>query len=72
MVFFVEKLLARNKTSTWFVHPALLEKYDKSERNVLSKVCNVNFDDISSIQLALVWDFIRIIISTSLLFGLSF
>ena len=34
-------------------HPVLLEKYDKTERDGLSKVCNVNFDYISSTQLAL-------------------
>ena len=34
-------------------HSALLEKYDKTVRDGLSKVCNVNFDDISSTQLAL-------------------
>ena len=30
-----------------------MEKYDKTVRDGLSKVCNVNFDDISSTQLAL-------------------
>ena len=30
-----------------------MEKYDKNVRDGLSKVCNVNFDDISSTQLAL-------------------
>ena len=36
-----------------FIYPALLEKYDKTVRDGLSKVCNLNFDDISSTQLAL-------------------
>ena len=36
-----------------FNYPALLEKYDKTVRDGLSKVCNVNSDDISSTQLAL-------------------
>ena len=40
-------------TSTCFNHPALLEKYDKTVRDGLSKVCNMNFDDISSTQMAL-------------------
>ena len=35
-----------------FYHPALLEKYDKTVRDGLSKVCNVNFDNTSSTQLA--------------------
>ena len=34
-----------------FNHPALLVKYDKTVRDGLSKVCNVNFDDFSSTQL---------------------
>ena len=40
------------RTSTCFNHPALLEKYDKTVHDGLSKVCNVNFDDISSTRLA--------------------
>ena len=51
--FSLPKLLYVLRTSTCFNHPALLEKYDKTVRNGLSKVCNVNFDDISSTQLAL-------------------
>ena len=47
------KLLYFLRTSTCFNHPALLEKYDKTVRDGLSKVCNVNFDDVSSTQLAL-------------------
>ena len=41
------------RTSTCFNHPVLIEKYDKTVRDGLSKVCNVNFDDISRTQLAL-------------------
>ena len=41
------------RTSTCFIHPALLEKYDKTMRDGLSKVCNVNINHISSTQLAL-------------------
>ena len=41
------------RTNTCFNHPVLLEKYDKTVRDGLSKVCNVNFDNISSTQLAL-------------------
>ena len=37
-------------------HPALLEKYDKTVRDGLSKVCNVNFDDISSPDSASQWN----------------
>ena len=51
--FSLPKLLYFLRTSTCFNHPALLKKYDKIVRNGLSKVCNVNFDDISSTQLAL-------------------
>ena len=51
--FSLAKLLYFLRNSTCFNHPALLEKYDKTVRNGLSKVCNVNFDDISSTQLAL-------------------
>ena len=49
----LQKLLYFLRTSTCFNHPALWEKYDKTVRDRLSKVCNVNFDDISSTQLAL-------------------
>ena len=41
------------RTSTCFIHPALLQKYDETVRDGLSKMCIVNFDDISSTQLAL-------------------
>ena len=51
--FSLPKLLYFLRTSTYFNHPALLEKYDKTVRDGLSKLCNVNLDDISSIQLAL-------------------
>ena len=47
------KLLYFLKTRRCFTHPALLEKYGKTVRDGLSKVCNVNFDGISSSQLAL-------------------
>ena len=51
--FSLPKLLYFLRTCTCFNHPALLEKYDKTVRDGLSKVCNVNFDDISSTQLDL-------------------
>ena len=51
--FSLSKLLYSLRTSTCFNHQVLLEKHDKTVRDVLSKVCNVNFDDISSTQLAL-------------------
>ena len=47
------KLFYFLRTSICFNHPALLEKYDKTVRDGLSKVCNVNFDEISSTQQAL-------------------
>ena len=49
--FSLPKLLYFLRTSTCFNHPALLEKYDKTVRDELSKV--YNFDNISSTQLAL-------------------
>ena len=42
------KLLYFLKIPTCFNHPALLKKYGKTVPDGLSKVCNVNFDDISS------------------------
>ena len=51
--FSLPKLLYFLRTSTCFIHPALLEKYDKTMRDGLSKACNVNIDNISSTQLAL-------------------
>ena len=56
MLFYIEnlpKLLYFLRTSTCFNPPAPLEKNDKNVRDRLSKVCNVNFDAISSTQLAL-------------------
>ena len=51
--FSLPKLLYFLRTNTCFIRPALLEKCDKTVRDGLSKVCNVNFDDIPSTQLAL-------------------
>ena len=51
--FSLPKLIYFLRTSTCFNHPALLDKYDKTVRDGLSKVCTVNFDDNSSTQLAL-------------------
>ena len=42
--FSLPKLLYFLRTSTCFIHPALLGKYYKTVRDGLSKVCNVNFD----------------------------
>ena len=47
------KLLYFLITSTFFNHPALLKKSNKNLRDGFSKVCNVNFDNILSTQLAL-------------------
>ena len=49
----MSELLYFLRTSTCFNHPAFLEKYKKTVRDGLSKVCNVNFDDTSSTQLDL-------------------
>ena len=51
--FNLPKLSYFLRTSTCFNHPVLLEKHDKTVRDGLSKVCNVNFDNTSSTQLAL-------------------
>ena len=51
--FSLSKLLYFMRTSTCFDHPVLLQKYDKTVRDGLSKVCNVEFDDILRTQLAL-------------------
>ena len=51
--FSLPKLLYFLRTSTCFNRPVFLEKYDKTVRDGVSKVCNVNFDDISRTQLAL-------------------
>ena len=51
--FSLPKLLYFLRTSTCFNHPALLEKHDKTVRDGLSNLCNMNFDNISSTQLAL-------------------
>ena len=51
--FSLPKLLYFLRTSTLFNHPALLQRYDKTVRDGLSKACNINFDHISSTQLAL-------------------
>ena len=59
MVFYVEKMLLYAKivvlpeNQLCFNHPDLLENYDTTVRDGLSRVRNVNFDDISSTQLAL-------------------
>ena len=47
------KLFYFLRTSTCFNHPNLLEKYDKTVRDELSKVCNVDFDNFSSNHLPL-------------------
>ena len=52
--FSMPKLLYFLRTSTGFNNPDLLEWDDKTVREGLSKVCNVNFDNISSTQLALI------------------
>ena len=47
------KSLSFLRTSTYFGHPSLLKKKDKTVRDRLSYECNVNFNDISRTQLAL-------------------
>ena len=51
--FSLPKLLYFLRATTSFIHPALLKKDDKTVRNGLSKVCNVNFGNFSSTHLAL-------------------
>ena len=51
--FSLSKLLYFLRTSKCFNHPTFLGKYDKTVRGASSKVCFVNFDNISSTQLAL-------------------
>ena len=51
--FNLPKMLYFLRTSICFDHPALLEKYDKTVRDRVSKVCNVNSEDSSRKQLAL-------------------
>ena len=46
--FSLLRLLYFLRTSTCFILPTLLEKYDETVRDGFSKVCNVNLDDISS------------------------
>ena len=51
--FNLPKMLYFLRTSICFDHPALLEKYDKTVSDRVSKVCNVNSEDSSRKQLAL-------------------
>ena len=51
--FYVEKLLQSAKVVILPENQYIVEKYDKTVGDGLSKVCNVNFDDISSTQMAL-------------------
>ena len=69
--FSLPKLLYFLRTSTCFNHPALLEKHDKTVRDGFSKVCNVNFDDISSTQLALPAEMGGLGVSSASLFAIS-
>ena len=59
------------RTSACFNHPALLEKYDKTVRDRLSKVSNVNFDNISSTQLALPAEMGGLVVSAASLLTLA-
>ena len=67
----LSKLLYFLRTCTCFNHQALLEKYDKTVRDGLSKVCNVNFDDISSTQLDLLAEMGGLGVSSASLLALS-
>ena len=77
MVFSVEKMLQFTKVvvlpENQYIslnHPALLEKYDKTVHGGLSKVSNVNFDDISSTQLALLAKMGRLGVSSASILAL--
>ena len=69
--FSLPKLLYFLRTRTCFNHPALLEKYDKTVRDGLSKVGNVVFDKYSSTQLALPTSMGGLGVSSALLLALS-
>ena len=68
--FSLPKLLYFLRTSTSFNHPSLLEKYDKTVLDGLSKVCNVNFDDFSSTQQALPAEMGGLVVSSTSLLAL--
>ena len=68
--FSLRKLLNFLKTSTCFNHPALSEKYDKTIRDWHSEECNVNSDNISSTQLALLVEMGGVGVSFASLFAL--
>ena len=68
---FLYLLLYFLRTSTCFNHPALLEKFGRTVRDGLSKVCNVNFDDISNTQLALPAEMGGLGVSSASLLALS-
>ena len=69
--FSLPKLLYFLRTTTCFNNPALLEKYDKTLRDGLTNVCNVNFDDVSSTQLALAAEMGGLGVSSASLLALS-
>ena len=68
--FSLPRLLYFFRTSTCFIHPALLKKYDKTVGDGLSKVCNVILDDILKTQLALPIKTRDLGVSSALLFVL--
>ena len=65
------KLLYFLRTSTCFNHPVFLEKSDKTVRDRLSEVCNVSFDDVSRVQLALAAEMGGLGVSSASLLALS-
>ena len=68
--FTLPKLIYFLRTTTCFYHPALLEKYDKTVRDGLSKVVNVILDGISSTQLSLPAEMGGLGVSSALLLAL--
>ena len=68
--FSLPKLIYFLRTCTCFNHPALLERYDKTIHEGLSIVCNVNFDNFSSTQLALPAEMVGLGVSSASLLAL--
>ena len=68
--FSLAKLLYLLRPSTCFNHRALLENYDITVRDGLSKACNVNVENISSTQLALPAEMVGLEFSSASLLAL--
>ena len=69
--FNLPMLLCFLRTSIWFNYPVLLKKFEKTVRDGLLKVCNVNFDNILSTQPVLLAEMGGLGVSSVLLLALS-